>query len=147
MALQFKGSFSGWEFAVWRICIAALTLISVLFFMTKLKKSTSTHLTIYPHFIQITSLTFVFVLIAYLIPVPEDNSILLVYRILYATTIIVQWWIQIAVVIFMFQEDPEKASVKRTIIFTSIFTIILALSMYFFFFFFLFFGLVERGRK
>jgi hypothetical protein len=63
-----------------------------LFFMAKLRKSTNTHLAIYPHFIQITSLTFVFVLIAYLIPVPQDGDIHLVYKLLYATTIIVQWW-------------------------------------------------------
>lgn len=105
---NYEAKINGWEIQIFRAVIISLTLISVIFLMLKLRKSHHSHISVYPNFIQLASLTFLFVVVVYLLGNPFSDSFTSFFTILYFLSLAAQWWLQIAVIIFMFQPVITK---------------------------------------
>lgn len=133
--VNYEGNISGWKFEVFRYkkktgtyslkitlnkraVIISLTLISVIFLLFKLRTSHHKHISVYPNFLILAALTFLFVVVVYILGNPTSNSYAFLFtvsssnssekidfcQILYYLSLAAQWWLQIAVVVFMFQK-------------------------------------------
>lgn len=68
------------------------------------------------------------VLVAYIIGEPMNPKFRAVFDILYSFLLGAQWWLQIAVAVFMFQQDTGTESIRKTLLITTGMTSVLCIS-------------------
>jgi hypothetical protein len=117
---------------VWNNVIVLAAFISVVFMLLKLRQTrrSAELLPIYIYFLVFTTVSFILVVITNLL----ESAVQIAGSsgVLHSTANYVfftlrsgpQWFVQIAVIVFMFQPDIEKKWVKRTIIISAVLTTI-----------------------
>lgn len=123
LVLNYRGNVDNWQIYVFYAVMVSIALSSVLFLMFRMQKSIHSYLPIYPQIIQITCLSFFIVIICYIVGEPANHPT--VFEILYIVVTSSEWWVQVAIVIFMFQKDTEKECVLRTVRITTLLVIML----------------------
>ncbi|KAL6072733.1 TKL/DRK protein kinase, variant 1 [Balamuthia mandrillaris] len=109
---------------IFQLCIVAVTFISICYLLFRLRPSASSSSTkvmrmvgLYWNFIIVTCLTYLFVVLIYVLPKPPNirsSPYGIAYTIASQLTLIAQWLIQVAVVFFLFEKTTDKHAVRWT---------------------------------
>jgi tRNA A-37 threonylcarbamoyl transferase component Bud32 len=117
---------NSWRLQIFQSVLVLFCLFSIVFLVVKLKTTLEYRISVYYNFIVFACLTFVVVVLISLLPQPHSDDAVF-YRIWTCVYIIVigsQWFVQMALVIFMFQVDREKNSVRLTMFISGFLTIV-----------------------
>jgi tRNA A-37 threonylcarbamoyl transferase component Bud32 len=120
---------SSWRINVFNNVIILLAMFSIVYLLIRLRTSMSEVLPIYFNFIVLATVTFVFVVIMNLISDVDSEDIVArkIIKFVHLAVIGSQWFIQIGIVIFMFQSDTSSVAVKRTCILSGLIAMALVL--------------------
>jgi hypothetical protein len=127
---SFAIQLGSWRVTVWNNVIAFAAFISVIFMLLKLRQSrrSTELLPIYIYFLVFTTVSFIIVLITNLLESAVQPSGTVLHDAAKSIFFVLrsgpQWFVQIAVVVFMFQPDVEKRWIIRTILISAALTVL-----------------------
>jgi serine/threonine protein kinase len=113
---NFSIAFGGFSFPVYSAVLVFLALLSIIFFLFKMRQSHTKHLPVYSNLLVLSAFSFLIIVMIRLIPLMTEGWWWYIGEAIHLFSLTVMWYIQFLIALFSFGKDSSFTVVRSTVL-------------------------------